>query len=68
MRKILAGTAKGVLRLTGLSSGDAHCVVLRYKIASIALNEFVFAPDVKIFMDGTGTSLPSPGRAWSTLA
>ena len=54
--------------LTGLGSGDARGEVLRSKINSIALNQFVFAPDEEIFMDATGTSLPSPGQAWSTHA
>ena len=68
VNKIIADRAKGVLVLTGLGSGDAPGEVLRFKIDSIALNEFVFAPDEEIFMDATGTSLPSPGRAWSTHA
>ena len=37
-------------------------------MGSIALNEFVFAPDDQIFMDATGTCLPSLGPAWSTSA
>ena len=68
VNKIIADRAKGVLVLTGLGSGDARGEVLRSKIDSIALNEFVFAPDEEIFMDVTGTSLPSPGQAWSTHA
>ena len=54
--------------LTGLGSGAARGEVLRSKIDSIALNKFVFAPDEEIFMDATGTSLPSPGQAPSTHA
>ena len=68
VNKIIADRAKGVLVLTGLGSGDARGEVLRSKIYSIALNEFVFAPDEEIFMDTMGTSLPSPGQAWSTHA
>ena len=68
VKKIIANRAKGVLVLTGLGSGDARGEVLRSKIDSIALNEFVFARDERIFMDATGTSLPSPGQAWSTHA
>ena len=34
----------------------------------MALNQFVLAPDEEIFMDATGTSLPSPGQAQSTQA
>ena len=68
VNKTLADRAKGVLVLTGLGSGDACGEVLRSKIDSIALNEFVFAPDEEIFMDATGTSLPSAGQAWSTYA
>ena len=64
--KIIADRAKGLLVLTGLVSGDARGEVVRSKIDSIALKEFVFAPDEEIFMDATGTSLPSPGQAWST--
>ena len=64
VNKIISDRAKGVLVLTGLGSGE----VLRSKIDSIALKEFVFAPDEEIFMDATGTSLPSPGQAWSTHA
>ena len=68
VNKIIADRAKGVLVLTGLGSGEADGEVLRSKIDSIALNEFSFAPDEEIFMDAMGTSLPSPGRAWSTHA
>ena len=68
VNKIIADTAKGALVLTGLGSGDARGEVIRSKTDSIALNEFVFAPDVEIFMDATGTTLPSPGEAWSTHA
>ena len=68
VNKIIADRAKGVLVLTGLGSGDALGEVLRSKIDSIALNEFVFAPDEETFLDATGTSLPSPGQAWSTHA
>ena len=50
--------------LTGCGSGDARGGVLRSKIDSLPLNEFVFAPNEEIFMDSTGTSLPSPGQAW----
>ena len=35
---------------------------------SSALNEFFFAPDEEIFLDATGTSLPSSGQAWSNHA
>ena len=66
VNKIIADRAKGVLVLTGLSSGEARGEVLRYKIDSIALAEFVFAPNEEIFMDTMRTSLPSPGHAWST--
>ena len=66
VNKIIADRAKGVLVLTGLGSGAARCEVLRSKNDSIPLNEFVFAPDEEIFMDATGTSLPSSGQAWST--
>ena len=66
VNEIIAERAKGVLVLTRHGSGDARGEVLRSKIDSIALNKFVFAPDEKIFMDATGTSLPSPGQAWST--
>ena len=52
--------------LHGLGSGDAHGEVLRSKILSIALNEFLLAQDEAIFIDTTGTSFPSPGQAWST--
>ena len=52
--------------LTGLGSGDARGEVLISKMDSITLKEFVFAPDEEIFMDATGTSLPSAGQAWST--
>ena len=65
---IIAKRAKGVLVLTGLGSGAARGEVRRSRIDSISLNEFVFAPDEEIFMDATGTSLPSPGQAWSTHA
>ena len=68
VNKIIADRAKGVLVSTGLGSGDARGEVLRSYIDSIALNEFVFAPDVEIFMGATGTSLPSPGQALSTGA
>ena len=68
MNKIIADRDKGVLLLTGHGSGDARGKVLRSKIDSMALNEFVFAPHEEIFMDATGTSLPSPGQAWSTPA
>ena len=68
VNKFIADRAKRVLVLTGLGSGDARGEVLRSKIDSIALTEFVFAPDEEIFMDATGTSLPSPGQAWSTHA
>ena len=61
VNKIIANRAKGLSVLTGLGSGDARGVVLRSKIDSIPLNEFVFSPDEEIFMDATGTSLPSPG-------
>ena len=54
--------------LTELGSGDARGEVLRSKNYSIALNEFVFAPDEEIFMVATATSLPSPGQARSTQA
>ena len=54
--------------LTGLGSGHARDEVLRSKIESIVLNEFAFPPDEEIFMDATGTSLPSSGQAWSTHA
>ena len=54
--------------LTGLGSGDACGEFLTSEIDSSALNEFVFAPDEEIFMNATGTSLPSPGQAWSTHA
>ena len=63
MNKIIADRAKGVLVLTRLGSGDARGEVVRSKIDSIALNKFVVAPDEKIFMDATGTSLPSTGEA-----
>ena len=66
VNKSVRDRAKGVFVFTGLGSGDAPGEVLRSKINSIALNEFVFAPDEEIFMDATGTSLPSPGQAWST--
>ena len=68
MNKFIADRAKGVLVLTALGSGDAPGEVLRTKMDSIALNEFVFGPDEKIFLDATGTSLSSPGQAWSTHA
>ena len=68
VNKFIANRAKGVLVLTGLCSGDARGEVLRSKIESIALNKFVFAPDEEIFMNCTGTSLPSLGQAWSTHA
>ena len=63
VNKIIADRAKGVLVLTGLTSGDARGKVLRSKIDSIALNEFVLAPDEEIFLAATRTSLslPSPG-------
>ena len=48
---------------TRLRSGDARGELLVFKTDSIALKEFVFAPDEEIFMDATGTSLPSPGQA-----
>ena len=60
VKKIIADRAKGVVVLTGLGSGDAHGKVLRSKIDSIALNEFVFALDEEIFMNTMGSSLPSP--------
>ena len=66
--KIFADGVKGVFVLTGLGSGDTRGEVLRSKINTIALYEFVFAPDEEIFMDATGTSLPSQGQAWSTHA
>ena len=68
VKKIFADRAKVVLVLTGLGSGDSRGEVLRSKIDSVALNEFVFAPDEQIFMDATGTSLLSPGQARSTHA
>ena len=68
MNKTIADRAKEVLVLTGLGSGDTRGEVLRFKMDSIAWNKFVFAPDEKIFMDPTGTSLPSPGQVWSTHA
>ena len=68
VNKIIADRAKGVLVVTKAGSGDACGEVLRSKINSIALNEFVFAPDEEIFMEFTGISLPSPGQAWSTHA
>ena len=68
VNKIIADRAKGVLVLTGLSSGDAHGEVMRSKIGSIALNEFVFGPDEEIFMDAMRSPLPSPGQAWSFRA
>ena len=68
INKNIADRAKAVLLVTGLSSGDAHGEVLRSKIDSIALNEFVFGPDEEIFMDAMGSPLPSPGQAWSTRA
>ena len=66
VNETIADRAKGVLVVTGLGSGDARGEVLRSKIDSFALSEFVFAPDEEIFMDAMGTSLPSPGQAWST--
>ena len=54
--------------LTRLGQWDAHGEYLRSKIDSIALNEFVFAPDEEIFMDATEIALPSPGQAWSSRA
>ena len=63
LTKIIADRAKDVFVFTRLSSGDAGGEVLVLKIDSIALNEFVFAPDEEIYMDATGTSLPSPGQA-----
>ena len=68
VNKIIADRAKGVLVLTGPGSGDVRGEVLRSNINLIALNEFVFVPDEEIFMDATGTSLPSPRQAWSTHA
>ena len=53
VNKIIADRAKGVLVLTGLASGHVRCEVLRSKIDSIALNEFVFARDEEILMDTT---------------
>ena len=50
-------------RLRGRPWQKSEC-----KIDCIALNEFVFSPDEEIYMDATGTSLPSPGQAWSTDA
>ena len=64
VKKIIADRAKGVLVLTGPGSGDARGEILRSEIDSIAWNEFVFALDKEIFMDATGSSLPSPGQAW----
>ena len=66
VNKIIADRVKGVLLLTGLGSGDARGTLLRSKIDSIALNQFVFVPDQETFMDATGTALPSLGQAWST--
>ena len=54
--------------LTGPGSGDACGEVLRSNIDSIALNEFVFAPDEEIFINAMGTSLRLPGQVWSTHA
>ena len=54
--------------LAGLGQGDVHGEVLRSKIHSTALAQFVFAPDGKIFMDAAGISLPSAKQAWSTNA
>ena len=66
VNKIIADRAKRAMVLTTLRPGDAHGEDLRSKINCIALNEFVFAPREKIFMDATRVSLPSPGQAWST--
>ena len=63
-----ANRAKGVLVLTGLGSGEAQGEVLRSKMDSIPLKEFVFAPNEEKFMDATCTSLRSPGQAWSAHA
>ena len=54
--------------LTGLGSREARGEVLRSKMDSIPLKEFVFAPNEEKFMDATGTSLRSPGQAWSAHA
>ena len=58
VKKIIADRAKGVLMVTGIGSGDGREEVLRAKIDSIALKEFVFALLDEIFIDATGTSLP----------
>ena len=58
VNKIIADRIKGISVLTGLGSGDAHGEVLRSKIDSIGLNEFVFAPDEDISMDAMGSPLP----------
>ena len=68
VNKTIDDRVKRVLVLTGLSSGDPPGEVLRSRIDLIALKEFVFAPDEKIFMDATGNSLPSAGQAWLTHA
>ena len=68
VNQIIADRAKGVLVLTGLGLEDAHGEVLRSKIHSIVLNQFVFAPDEEIFMDAMGSPLPYPGQAWSSRA
>ena len=68
VNEIIADRGKGVWVLTGPDSGDACGKVLRSKIDFIRLNKFLFAPDEEIFMDATGTSVPSRGQAWSTQA
>ena len=66
INKIIADRAKGVLVQTRAGSRDAHGEVLRSKIDSTALHQFVSVPEEEIFMDATGIFLPSPGQAWST--
>ena len=66
MNKIFADGARRVLVVTELDSENARGEGLRSKMDSIALNEFVFAPEKGILVDARETSLPPSGRAWST--
>ena len=68
VEKIVADRAKAILVITGIGSTPCPLEGLKSTLDSITLNEMSFGPEVELFIDAKGVSMPSPGQAWSTKA
>ena len=68
VEKIIADRVKGILVITCIGSTPCPLEGLKLTPDSITLNDMSFGPEIELFIDAKGLSLPCLGQAWGTKA